>query len=567
MFCFSQVFYSVFSSVLLALSIPNELFLMGSPVTGLFALVPLYIAVSRSKSFKQSFLICALHGGLTHLLSSFWLANFQGMAAFTLGASLLGTAAIEGFAGWVIYYPFYKKNTGAAHTALKIFWFAAAWVFYEWCKSTGFLAYPWGTLSMTAVSWTFIIQIADLTTQYGVSFLFALFSALTAEGILLLKTQTKTVNFERKGWYYLNTAEFTAALFSLTLVYGIYQYSKPRTVVKRLNTVLVQQNLDTYRANEMTAIETSQRLTNEGIKEFHEQELKPDLIVWSEGVLNKYFPAAKIYYERKPDSKPLVKYIKQKKVPFIIGGSLAINEDKHKYGNAALLFDTNGIFKGAYVKLHLVPFAEAIPFVDYEPVRKFIKKIAGFSYGWAAGNKYTVFEIPISGTEKDLNGTQIITLDTNKKPEKPVVLVSAPICFDDAYNHVFKGLYKAGCEIFMNITNDSWSKTASAEYQHYAVACYRSIEFRTTMARCTNSGYTVVLNPAGKIIDSLPLFEEASLACAIPVYQRTVTVASVCGGWLAGLFIILIVLYILSDFYTFRKNVSEDKKLRKWTSI
>ncbi|TYT76798.1 hypothetical protein [Treponema phagedenis] len=41
-------------------------------------------------------------------------------------------------------------------------------------------------------------------------------------------------------------------------------------------------------------------------------------------------------------------------------------------------------------------------------------------------------------------------------------------------------------------------KTASAEYQHYAVAMYRTIELRTSMIRSTNSGYTVAINPYGK---------------------------------------------------------------------
>ena len=96
------------------------------------------------------------------------------------------------------------------------------------------------------------------------------------------------------------------------------------------------------------------------------------------------------------EEKPLIRYIKEKKVPFIIGGAMILDRENHKFSNAALLFNKNGELAGAYSKLHLVPFAEAIPFVEYEPVRNFIKKIAGFSYGWTAGTKNTVFEIPVS---------------------------------------------------------------------------------------------------------------------------------------------------------------------------
>ena len=96
----------------------------------------------------------------------------------------------------------------------------------------------------------------------------------------------------------------------------------------------------------------------------------------------------------------------------------------------------------------------------------------------------------------------------------------------------------------MNITNDSWSKTQSAEYQHLAVAAYRAIEFRTTLARCTNSGVTTVISPSGKVISSLPLFEPAHLSVSIPVYGRQVTVASQFGDWLPYVLIVLIAAFL-----------------------
>ena len=96
----------------------------------------------------------------------------------------------------------------------------------------------------------------------------------------------------------------------------------------------------------------------------------------------------------------------------------------------------------------------------------------------------------------------------------------------------------------MNITNDSWSKTQSAEYQHLAVAAYRAIEFRTTLARCTNSGVTTVISPSGKVISSLPLFEPAHLSVSIPVYGRQVTFASQFGDWLPHVLIVLIAAFL-----------------------
>ncbi len=547
---FLQVFLSLFSALLLALAIPNELFLTGCPLIALFSLIPLYIVISNCKSYKEAFWLFWLHGGFTHLLSSFWLKNFQGMAFFTLGASLAGTAFIEAFIALILFYPFSKKNkeSSPVFVLIKVFYFACIWVIYEWCKSTGFLAYPWGTLSMTALRWPVIMQIADITGQYGVSFLFALFNALAAQGILIFFSKQNTFNILKIRQAYTLAVKAAAALFAISIFYGTVQYTKPRSPVKQINTVLVQQDLDTLRANEMEGIRISQELTDEGLKCLKEQKLSADLVVWSEGILNRRWPTSEGFYTVMPDEKPLLKFIAEKKVPFVIGGALILDNERHKYSNAALLFDKNGKYAGAYSKLHLVPFAEAIPFVDYEPVRKFIKKIAGFSYGWTAGSKNTVFELPLSTSQKDNSTEEIISLIKNKNVQKQTTaLVAFPICFDDAFGHVFRGLSKAGAEVFINITNDSWSKTRSAEYQHYAVAAYRAIEFRTTLARCTNSGCTVVLDPAGKITAELPLFEQGQLSLAIPVFERTVTTAQRFADWLAYSSMIFILAFIIYD--------------------
>ncbi len=547
---FLQVFLSLFSALLLAVAIPNELFLTGCPLVALFSLVPLYIVISNCKTYKEAFWLFWLHGGFTHLFSSFWLKNFQGMAFFTLGASLVGTAFIESFIALILFYPFSKKdkNSSPVFVLIKIFYFSFVWVIYEWCKSTGFLAYPWGTLSMTALHWPVIMQIADITSQYGVSFLFALFSAVVAQGILTFFPGTNTLNILKIRQAYKLAVNTLAAFFALTLLYGIYQYTKFLEPVKQVNTVLVQQDLDTLRANEMEGIRISQELTEDGLKHLKEQKLSADLVVWSEGILNRRWPSSENFYSVMPDERPLLKFIAEKKVPFVIGGALILNNERHKYSNAALLFDKTGKFAGAYSKLHLVPFAEAIPFVDYEPVRKFIKKIAGFSYGWTGGSKNTVFEIPLSTQPEQISGDEVISLVKNKNTQKQATaIVAFPICFDDAFGHVFRGLKKAGAELFINITNDSWSKTRSAEYQHYAVAAYRSIEFRTTLARCTNSGYTVVLDPAGKITAELPLFEQGHLSLAIPVFEQTVTVAQRFSDWLAHFSMIFILVFIIYD--------------------
>ena len=555
---FLQVFYAVFSGTLIALAIPNELFNSGSPLAGIISLVPLYIAFSRSKSYKEAFWLCWIHGAVTHLLSSFWLGNFQGFAIFTLGASDIGTGFLEAFVSLIMFYPFALSSGTLSQKRffipLRVFWFSGIYAVYEWCKSVGFLAYPWGTLSMTACKWRFITQIADITGTYGITILFALFSAVIGETFCSFTRGKKTSSEKRNLSDCADCAKAVFALAAVSVAYGIYQCAVPRIPVKTLNAILVQQNMDPWEGGDAQSIEISKQITKEKAAEFKALSVQPDLVVWSEGILSKKFPAAQSYYEHFPESEPLMKFIKDTKIPFVIGGSVTINSEEHKNGNAAILIDKNGKFKGSYIKLHLVPFAESIPGSQYAFVRAIVKKIAGFSYGWTQGSKYVLFEIPLN-TKTPPSGTQIISLlPQNAQTNPQTALISVPICFDDAFGEVCRGLFLNGSEVFVNITNDAWSETRSAEYQHFAVASYRAIEYRTTLVRCTNSGYTVITDPAGKILQDLPLFVQAGLAAKIPVYRSRMTTYALLGNWLPVSIMILAAAFIILQTHTQRKH-------------
>ena len=104
-----QVFYSVFSGLLLTLGIPNELFLLGNPFYAFIAIIPYFIAIKKSKNYGQAFLAGFLQAFTTHMCSSFWLAYFKDFAIFTLGASAIGTAVIGGCFALFLYLPFSRK--------------------------------------------------------------------------------------------------------------------------------------------------------------------------------------------------------------------------------------------------------------------------------------------------------------------------------------------------------------------------------------------------------------------------------------------------------------------------
>lgn len=567
-----QVFCAIFSGIIEGAAIPNELLLHGSPLLALLAPVPLYISLYNAKSYRQSFMFFFLQTLTVHLVSSFWLANFRDFAIFTLGASALGTAAEGGLTG-IIFHALPSLRTDskvleeeagktAFAPAARILWFSACILAYEWFKSVGFLAYPWGTLYLAAAKWKIFAQIAAIAGVWGVSLIYALAGALIGEGLLLLSQRTIP---EAEVLSYRAAASVTAAIWGLSAIYGAWQYLIPRQEEKTIHTVAVQQNMDPWEGGEAMSLEVSMRLTENAVREVREKEQEVDLVLWSEGVLERSFPDARFHYMHMPESESLSDFIRRMGVPFVIGGQTRINRAKRHYSNSAIFYDANGNYSGFYSKIHLVPFAEDIPFDDSPLVQLLMEKMLGFTAGWTPGTQYTLFRVP-AGNRKQLECpveykkplSPVVPLDIQGSSDPRItsafieggqdnpdsfVTFSVPICFEDAFADVCRPLFKLGSEVFMNITNDAWSHTASAEYQHYAIASYLAIEYRTTLVRAANSGYTVVLDPAGRVLADLPLFTEAALSYPVPVYAHKETTYSRLGDWLPYTVFVLMGLY------------------------
>ena len=598
-----QVFYSIISGLLLALAIPNEFYLFGSPAFTLLALIPLYLAFSSAKSYKTAFIQGFTQTISTHLASSFWLAYFKDFAALTLGASAVGTGLIGGFFGLFLYLPFMsysnqnKLNDKSLHISLinspvfRIIYFASLYTLYEWVKSSGFLGYPWGTVSAAMFKWPVLMQLSAITGTYGITFIIVIINGIVAE-LILLRNSFAVINLKsvfskmqytmtsvyikkhsdkksskpkhlshkkyKKLWYRnqqnnifsIILAIRTFSVFmAVILVYGIVEYYKPRKPEKELTAILVQQNLDPWSEySDEPSILISQSLTKQQLDILAEENKKPDIVVWSEGCLRHPFPYSEEYYSYYPEKYPLTKFIADTGVPFLIGGSYLKDEDK--YHNAALMFDENGRFRGFYGKTHLVPLAESSPFIEYPAIKSIMENVIGISAGWYPGEQYVYFEIPCKTTEhfrlpkvKDINITEDYWEQQERERSPETVKFSTPICFDDAFTDVMRPMFLNGAELFINITDDSWSLKESSEIQHFAIAAYRAIEYRTTLIRSANAGSSVVVTPDGRIINHQPLFQESSTVCDVPVYKRHMTTYARFGNWLPYTIAVLFIIY------------------------
>ncbi|MCP5453935.1 MAG: apolipoprotein N-acyltransferase [Spirochaetaceae bacterium] len=520
-----RLFLGMISSVLLALSLPNELFPWGSPTLGLVALAPLFVALAETASYREAFAVGAAFGGLAHGVSSYWLWFFKDFRFWTLGTTVIAYMVVYGVLG--LYLRGALKRGGIARPLV----FAMAWAVFEWGKSSGFLGYPWG---LVAYSWNTVTpatQIAESTGVYGLSFALAFVSASIGEALCGPPAPLPAASDgaaerppsgrfaaalpSRPAWpdgRFADLGNLVVAVVCLVAVYayGLAALERPREARATVDVLLVQQNVDPWEGTEAENLAGSIGLAAAALEA---SGGGADLVLFSESTLRRPWNGFQRYFSRSPADYPLRSFIRDSGAYLLTGAPEILDYESYEATNSVILIGPDGRQVGSYAKTHPVPFAEAIPFWEVPAVRSFIQDVVGLASGWTMGTERVLFDLPTARAGN--------------------VRFAAPICFEDAFAYLCRRFVLDGAELLVNLTNDAWSRTDSAEIQHFVAARFRAVELRRTLVRSTNGGVSAVVGPDGRVLDSLPLFEADARLVEVPVYTGEETPYLRYGDWFA----------------------------------
>ncbi len=521
------------SAVFMALALPNELFKFGLPPLGFLALIPVWAALLDAETYGDAALTTAVFGALQHALSSYWLYFFKDFAFWTLGSTTLAYGVVYAVLG--LYLGFFARKGGIGRPLA----FAAIWAVFEFMKSNGFLGYPWGLLAYTQTRFLAFLQIADTTGVYGVSAVLAFCNAVFVEVIYGIvgrgEAQPPRLS-DRKGrrpfpFRLLRSyAVYAAALFAFTLGYGLWRLSQTPPIRAHLKVLIVQQDVDPWNTGDTAALEANISLSEKALA--RSPGVKPDLILFSEMSLGAPYKDGYDYYSTEPPNMPLIPFIRSTGTYVFTGAPDVLSWHPLRAMNAVILLDPQARLVASYGKVHPVPFAESIPFWNYTPFRRFMQRVVGLDSGWVMGDTYTVFSLPTESGD---------------------IRFGAPICFEDAFPSLCRQFFLRGAELLVNLTNDSWSTTESAEIQHWAAARFRSIEFRKTLVRSTNGGLSCVVGAHGELLSVLPFFKPESRIVDVPVYETaSPTIYERFGDWFVALMLLLsgawAIIIVMKDF-------------------
>jgi apolipoprotein N-acyltransferase len=484
-----------------------------------FALIPLLWAllspecVDGKRPLRRGFLLGYLCGVLWFGGNCYWVRDtMQKYGDMPLGAPTLLLVAFSLYLG--LYFGFFgfcvalvRRATGSTRWTLAAVPFL--WVAME-LAAARITSFPWDQLGYSQVDNGLLTQLAPWTGVYGISFVLAAANALYTYGFL---SRTKRALAESSQLYWKQPYWRLKALFGRQvwiafagcliwiLIVEIISWNPP-TPAPTATAVLVQPNLDVSGDNRWLHpgeweqhIAEFKRLAGEQCKTYiagipqtgapkgeivcPPYPTHPDLIAWPES------PAP--FLETDPRFQSAMREVaSSEQSPLIVGGEgVGFSEEEHVYEgyNSALVFGADGERVGRYDKIHLVPFGEYIPF---HKLLTFARSLTGNVGEMGRGTERKVFR---------LNGHRYGVF----------------ICYESVFADEVRQFARLGAEVLVNVSDDGWYGDTSAPWQHLNMARMRAIENRRWLLRDTNNGVTAVIDPYGRVHQSIPRHQADAL--------------------------------------------------------
>jgi apolipoprotein N-acyltransferase len=434
---------------------------------GWVSFAPLVIAFTTSRSRRESIALGLVTGLSINVPAFAWLVHtihvFGGfprwLSAFFYGA-LSTYSSLE-----LVLFALAVRRLGFGPLAL---WPALCWVALEFFFPNLF---PWrianGQLEVPA-----LMQIGELTGPFGLSLVMVWMARAIAQALVT------GFGVARRSLAFSAGASVAVALYGVVRLPAIDQAVLAAPVVRlgivqgnltieeKLDARYLEGNLDTYRRLSLGLSPPS------------------DVVIWPESVITE--PLPRTLRSLSPEGRDLLGLTRP-----LFAGALTYEGDPQapRFFNSVLLFDADGRVLGMSDKQILMPFGEYMPLGSVFP---WLKRLSPQTGDFQAASEVVPLEVPGVGRFAPLN------------------------CYEDLRAPIARHATRHGrAEILFAVANDGWFGDTVAPYQHEALAIWRAIENRRFLVRVTNTGVTDVVDPAGRVLLRLPVFQPAATVAEV----------------------------------------------------
>jgi apolipoprotein N-acyltransferase len=371
------------------------------------------------------------------------------------------------FVAFALLYGELRRRTGLPCVLILPLAFTAV----EYARSFVATGFPWLMAGHAFHGSRHLIQIADITSAYGLTWLALMTNGLIVDAVLFLRGRPGCLS-KRRLWIWTGG---TAALWAGIFVYGLARSGAdfregPRFFVVQGN---IPQDIKMSYTSADMVWERHVKLTLQSAGE------RPDIIVWPETMTPRALTA---------DAEEFAAFVDMARdldVHFLIGSTAYESDPEHPEGrrtfNSAFYLGQDGKVRGRYDKIHLVPGGEYVPFRSVFPVLEaVVLDSLGYVPSVEPGTSLGVFALPY---------------DEGKEAR-----FSTIICYEIVFPALVRKFADRGAQIIVNVTNEGWFKESFEFEQMMALSKFRAVENRVSLVRAANTGISTLIDPAGRVV-------------------------------------------------------------------
>lgn len=363
---------------------------------------------------------------------------------------------------------------------LRIFALAGGLGGAEWLRGTLLTGFPWNDMGMALAAAGPLAQTASLIGLHGLDLAAIVIFAAPA-------TLTDVPSCGRRQsiaiWVSVALLAAMAQFGALRLAAGRTEYAPG--VKLRLMQPNLPQDAKFRPQNGPAILERYLTLSNRDAGPERRGAAEMTHIIWPESA----FP---YILSKQPEALRAIAQTLQGAI--LLTGGARVEEDGDGGGkifNSILVVQGDQIVS-VFDKIHLVPFGE------YLPMEKYLKP-------------FGLTQL-VPGVWDEGAGPRMLSA-----PGLP--LMSPLICYEAIFpgQATETGAVSRRPRLLLNVTNDGWFGLTSGPYQHFAQARLRAIEEGLPLIRVANTGVSAIVDPWGRVLDSLPLGVEGIIDGRLPL--------------------------------------------------